>query len=136
VKKSLLEIYALSVCFVSTFVALVACIVLLNQAAKLVLPDVMMNDFTYKSLISNDAFWENRRGQIVGPKGEPPGEAARPDEASLTRQRLRALEEARAEQAHGAVQGMIRWGAALLIAAICFAMHWVMARRPRERASD
>ena len=65
-KKSLLEIYALAVCFVAALTFLAATSQMLNAMAGLAFPITMMDQFAYNKVASNDAYWEDQR--IFDPK--------------------------------------------------------------------
>jgi hypothetical protein len=73
-KKSLLEIYALAVCFATIVCFVISLGVALYKIVEIINPEFTMNSYEYKRYQSNDAYWQSRIDyyQNKGDSGEPP----------------------------------------------------------------
>jgi hypothetical protein len=127
-KKSLLEIYALAVCFVAAITALVGLISFANAGLVLAAPGVMMT--VPPNLENNDAFWMSERTFDPATKAYVP----RPAEDKLTAMRQTRLDQQAASERRTALRTLIRMIVLSLIAGAFFFFHWRIARQERERA--
>ncbi len=115
-KKSLLELYALAVCFVS----LVCFVIVLGQGIydliEITNPEFTLEAYEYKKHQSNEAFFFGKgRLEVEEP----------------TKQRKESYQAAlRAEQREGA-QSLTMNAIVLVINGLVFVLHWLLARRVR-----
>ncbi|MCS6765300.1 MAG: hypothetical protein MO847_02230 [Candidatus Protistobacter heckmanni] len=133
-KKNMLEIYALAVCFVAASGFVVTLAIALYNTLALARPDFAIPAWQYTLHQDNDAFWnhgcvgrnfcapEERRGQ-------------RPPEPELTRQREEAYARVLASEGREASQNLVKCLAVFLAMAGAFALHWRLAKRVRETAN-
>ncbi len=132
-KKSILEIYALAVCFVTV----VCFVVALGMAGYSVLeiskPDFTMNSWQYTQHQTNDAFWNGcAGGRYCGPDEK---KKERPSEPELTKQREDSYSRALSNEQRDGAQTLVKCLIIMLIDAIVFAFHWVVSRRARANAA-
>ena len=128
-KKSILEVYGLAVCFATVVCGVIALGIASYSLVQMINPSFTMNSYTYDRYQSNDAFWRYKSLPSYPPKKE---EAQRPPEAELTKERLEGYQTAvRAEYRSGA-QGFVKSFIVIIIDALFFFFHWRIARRARE----
>ncbi len=127
-KKSLLEIYALAVCF-----AMIVCFVISLGAALysivgIASPEFTMNSYTYSRYQSNDNYWLSR-GEKYLDKGT---RMNRPSEDELTRQRQEGYRLAAVSERRDGFQTLAKAIIILLINTVAFFIHWRIAGRARQ----
>jgi hypothetical protein len=88
-KKSLLEIYALAVCFVTIVCFVVAIGIAIYDIIQIANPEFTMKSHEYNKHQSNDAFWKSCAGYYDSGKKEK----QRPKEEELTKQRLESYRQ-------------------------------------------
>ncbi|MGV6818765.1 MAG: hypothetical protein ACWA44_16030, partial [Thiotrichales bacterium] len=98
-KKTLLEIYALLVCFVSISCFSITAGIGLYSVVKVFSPELTLNSWEYERHQSNDQFWEQHGPFAIPVDGEKPmvGESKlpkRPSEAELTQARKKSYADA------------------------------------------
>ncbi len=123
-KKSLLEIYALAVCF-----ATIVCFVIslgfgIYDVVEMLKPEFTMNSYEYSRHQTNDAFWKK--------KCSNDNEQPRPNEDELTKQRGESFQRAIKAEQRDAFQSLTQILIILVINAFVFVIHWKIARRARE----
>tara|TARA_R110002167_G_scaffold201154_2_gene404692 strand:+ start:700 stop:1098 length:399 start_codon:yes stop_codon:yes gene_type:complete len=129
-KKSILEIYALAICFFA-----VVCVVFtLSFAAwnvvKLTAPSFTLNSYQYGCMQTNDTYKNcyANNGEFTrkeNPQVFPTGEA-------LTKARVSAYQTAIHGEQRNALQDLVQEMIILIIALLLFGMHWKVARRSRD----
>lgn len=127
-KKSLLEIYALAVCFAMILCFVIALGAAIYSVIEITDPEFTMNSYEYKRYQSNDAYWLGRVEDYRN-KGR---EMQRPSEDQLTKQRQEGYRLAVIAEKRGGFQGLTKTIIILLIDAFVFLIHWRIARRARE----
>jgi hypothetical protein len=131
-KKSLLEIYALAVCFIAALVVLTSVVMDADHVLALAAPDLMMDTFTHRQTADNDSYFQMHRGEFnPQTKSFPP----RPSEDTLTAKRLAAKTVANSEEQRLALQGLLKDIIVTLVAAGFFVVHWIIAKQQRERTA-
>jgi hypothetical protein len=127
-KKSLLELYALAVCFTTIVCFVVALGIAIYDIIRIVSPEFTLSSYEYDRHQNNDAFW---KGYKCG-YDKLGKEMQRPPEEELTKQRLESYQvEVKSEQRSG-YQGMTKSVIVLIIDILVFIVHWQIARRARE----
>ncbi len=137
-KKTIMEIYALAVCFVTVVCFVIALGMALYGIIGIVNPEFTMNSYTYTQHQTNDSFW-NGGPTYAPPPPLLPGEVEkkrnRPSEADLTKQReasyMLAISNERRDNTQTGVKTLI----IILIDLMVFLFHWFVARRARENAA-
>ena len=123
-KKSLLEVYALSVCFAAVLVVLFNSAMSLNYAVRITNPNLTVGGYEYERSLSDDAYlrsWPDRKPF--------------PDPASVARLRAEAFDAAlRAERQMGQ-RDLIESVTYVIAGLAAFAIHWVLAKRVRRSDS-
>jgi hypothetical protein len=120
-KKSLLEIYALAVCFAAALVILFNGAMSLNYIVRIVNPNLTVSSYEYDRSLTDEAYLSN------WPTGRP-----LPDPASVPKLRAEAFDAAlRSEQQNGR-RDLIESLTYVIAGLIAFGIHWVLARRIRS----
>jgi hypothetical protein len=126
-KKSILEIYALAVCFATVVCLVIALGVALFEVIQIAAPEFTLNSQEYNRHQSNDAFWNNC-GQYDSEKKDK----KRPSDEELTKRRLESYRQAIQSERRDAFQGITKAVIVIFIDIIFFFAHWRIARRARE----
>ncbi len=137
-KKTILEIYALTVCFV-TVVCFVATLgVALYSVLEVINPDFTIDSWQYAQHQTNDAYWKRYSEPpiLIGPAGqEIQGEKkVRPSESELTKQREASYAEVLSSERRSGAQTLVKCIIILLINTVVFTLHWFIARRAQASA--
>jgi len=119
-KKNLLEIYALTVCFASVMFLIVTVAMCLYEAVRITAPSATVSGWTYERSLSDDAFLATR----------PQGRAA-PEASTLPRLRSEALKNALDSERHDGLQSFLQSLMYAIVAGVVFWLHWRLARRER-----
>ena len=127
-KKSLLEIYALAVCFATIVCFVISLGVALYSVVEIANPEFTMNSYQYNRYQSNDAYWLSR----VEDYRNKEKEMQRPSEDELTKQRTEGYRLAVISEKRDGFQGLTKTAIILLINTVVFLIHWRIARRSRE----
>ena len=127
-KKSLLEIYALAVCFATIVCFVIALGVAIYSVVEIINPEFTLNSYQYNRYQSNDAYWLSR----VGDYRNKEKEMQRPSEDELTKQRTEGYRLAIISEKRDGYQGFTKATIILLIDIVAFFIHWRIARRARE----
>jgi hypothetical protein len=131
-KKTILEIYALAVCFVAVVCLVASLGVGAYSLVQLSKPDFTMNSFNYDQYQSNDAFWTGcARGRYCGPDEK---KKERPSEAELTKERMDAFDRAVASERRDGAQTLVKASIVLIIDIVVLLVHGTLARRARAGA--
>lgn len=122
-KRTLLEIYALAVCFV-TLTCFVVCLgVGVYDLVQITKPEFTLSSYKYEEHQSNDAFLRSW-----------PKDKEIPNAEKVTELRLESYQRALRSEQREAVQSLTQIAIIILIDIVVFVFHWLMARR--ARASD
>jgi len=130
-KKNLLEIYALAVCFFT-----VACFVIVLGMAvwdglQITNPEFTLNNHLYQKYQSDEAYKQHlismHRHQQDAPD-IPEGEA-------LSKERIEGFNQALKGEARAGFQSLVKNLIILFIDFFVFAVHWFIAARARRSAS-
>ncbi|MCJ7603021.1 MAG: hypothetical protein MUO63_16170 [Desulfobulbaceae bacterium] len=126
--KSLLEIYALAVCFATIVCFVISLGVAIYSIVEIINPEFTMNSYEYKRYQNNDAYWLRR----VDDYRNKEKEMQRPSEDELTKQRTEGYRLAVISEKHDGYQGLTKTGIIILINILVFFIHWRIAQRARE----
>jgi len=126
-KKTLLEVYALAVCFFVVACFVVALGVALYDLVQIGDPDFTLGRYRYDLLQTNEAFRE-APGEIPG-KNEADRKAMPDDQ--VTRRREAAYALALGSERREGEQSLLRVIIVMLIDAVAFLIHWRIAKRAR-----
>jgi hypothetical protein len=132
VKKSLLEIYALAVCFSTIVCFVIALGIGVYDVVQIANPEFTLNSHEYSRHQSNDTFWDSRRYSWETREKERP----RLPENELTKQREESYQQALRSEQRDAFQSLTQVAIVILIDVIVFMIHWRLARRARETTAS
>jgi hypothetical protein len=127
-KKSLLEIYALAVCFATIVCFVISLGVAIYSIVEIINPKFTMNSYEYKRYQSNDAYWLSR----VDDYRNKEKDMQRPSEDELTKQKTEGYRLAVISEKRDGYQGLTKTAIIILINIVVFFIHWRIARRARE----
>ncbi len=130
-KKSILEIYALAVCFVALVCFVIVLGIGVYDLIQITSPEFTINVYEYERHQSNEAF---RGSPGRGLRGIAPGIPIEPTERpeeEVTQQREESYQAALRSERRRGVQSLIQIGIILVIDVLVFLPHWLLARRRR-----
>jgi hypothetical protein len=122
-KRTLIEIYALAVCFVALICAIITLGVGIYDFIEIANPKFTLSSHQYEQHQSNDAYFENDCKE---------GDKVAITEEEKTKKRLASFERALDSERRDAFQSLTRAVIILLIDAFVFLIHWRIARNARE----
>ncbi len=132
-KKSILEIYALAVCFVTVICFVISLGITLYGIIGITNPDFTISSSTYTEHQTNDDFWNSSYRSLS--MSVNPGEAEKArsilDEALLSKQRENSFARILANERRDNTQTVVKTLIVILIDAVVFLLHWFIARRAR-----
>ncbi len=132
-KKKLLEVYALAVCFVTLFVLMIVLAMTMYRAVQIIAPTVTMESETYASYQSNDLFWgacgKSRLSEYSTACSELDMKKVRPAEEELTEQREREFALKISLERRDALRSLIQLLIVIFLAGVTFLMHWAIAKK-------
>jgi hypothetical protein len=134
VKKTILEIYALAVCFGTVVCFVIALGIAAYGIVGIANPNFTISSWVYTQHQTNDAFW-NSPGAPRVRGGADDKSKERPNEAALTKQREESYERALASERRDNLQSVVKSSIVILIDTIVFFLHWLIARRERRSAT-
>lgn len=120
-KRTLVEVYALAVCFVTLVCFVVTLGIGIFDLIGIASPEFTLSSYTYDRHQSNEAFSKD------WPKDKP-----LPTGEELTKVREESYQNALRSEKRGGVQSLIRVLIIILIDIIVFAIHWLMGKRARS----
>lgn len=132
-KKSVLEIYALAVCFVAVVCFVVALGIAGYSTLEIAKPDFTINSWQYTRHQTNDAFWRDSGGDRDCDPDKKKKE--RQSELELTKRREDSYAKVLSSEQRDGTQTLVKCLIIMLIDAIVFAFHWVLARRARSSST-
>lgn len=129
-KKTILEIYALAVCFFSV----VALVITIGIGSYSIIsfwnPEFTLSSHEYIRHQSNDSFWGGCTGWNCGSADEK--KRVRPSEAELTKQRLDSYRSDLLQEERNGLQSIVRCLIGLICTSLVFLLHWFLAKRARN----
>ena len=120
-KKSLLEIYALGVCFVTIICFAVALGIGVYDILEMTQPQLTLKSHQYQRHQTNEAFtskWSKDK--------------EKPSEAEITKIREKSYSVALEAERRNAIQSLIRVLIVIIIDLAFFLVHWKLGKRARE----
>lgn len=131
-KKSLIEIYALSVCFVTVACFVVTIGLALWDVVEFSMPEFTINQHQYNHHQTDEAYLDHisRRSQYKGDDAEP-----LPSGEELTTAREKSYEFVISSEKRSALQEFFQKLIIMIIDAIAFLIHWKIAGKARHENS-
>lgn len=133
-KKSILEIYALAVCFVTVVCFVVALGIAAYSILAIAKPEFTINTWQHSRHQTNDAYWGNCSGGNYC--GSEDKKKERPGEAELTKQREESFARALLNEQREGSQTLVKFLIVMLVDAAAFALHWRLSRHARAVAAS
>jgi hypothetical protein len=127
-KKSVLEIYALLVCFVCVVCFAIYSGSVIYDVIKFINPEFTISTLDYNRHLNNDVFWRNGNHINYITKKE----IIRPPEQELTKQRIESYQTTLYAECRNALQDLTKNTIIIVISIIFFFVHWRIARHARE----
>ena len=139
-KKTMFEIYALSVCFASLIPILISAVLLVNAMLGVCCPTLKMNSDVYNELSSNDLFWNDylrkkcmKDYSDIHYNGEAlmkfcHSQRIKPNNSELDLKRREALAYEEAIQRRSSQQDLLQALIILLLSTLIFGLHWRLLR--------
>ena len=124
VRKNLLEVYALTVCFASVMFLIVTVAICLYEAVRITAPSATVSSWTYERSLSDEAFLS------TWPQGRP-----LPEAATLPRLRSDALRSALDSERHDGLKSFLQSFMYTIVAGLVFWLHWRLGRRERPHST-
>ena len=131
-KKSILEIYALAVCFFTVACFVVVAGMALWSAVTLAAPEFTLNGYVWNHNHSDEAYKKYLVSQHA--YGIDKQSYVPPEGAALTEARKSNLADAVFAERRTAGQDLVRYFIFLLVNGIVFLAHWKLASRSRQSA--
>jgi hypothetical protein len=127
-KKSILEIYGLAVCF-----AIIGCFVIslgvgTYDLIQISAPEFTLNSYEVSRHQTNEVFWSSCKNKWK----ECEKEDTRPPEDELTKQRKASYKRVLQAEKRDAFQSLTKAVVIIIINTIVFVIHWQIARHTRE----
>ena len=126
-KKSILEIYALAVCFATVVCFVIALGIAIFDVIQIASPEFTLSSHEYDRHQSNDAFWSNCNQYDADKKDKK-----RPADEELAKRRLESYRQVIQAERRDAFQGITKALIIIIIDIVFFIVHWRIARRARE----
>ena len=120
-KKSLLEIYALAVCFVTIICFAIALGVFVYDVLEMTNPKLTLRSYQYKMHQTNEAFTRNNIKKYENYSEE-----------EITKFREDSYTVALEAEKRDAIQSIVRVLIIMIIDMVIFVVHWKLANRTRE----
>jgi hypothetical protein len=130
-KKTILEIYAMAVCFFCVACFVITTGVALYDVFQIADPEFTLNRYQYDRLQSNDAFRQSPIAPIADKSAQ---DLKLTSEEEITKKRRAELERILHSESHDGEQSLLRMLIIMLVDAVAFAIHWRVARAARSAA--
>ena len=130
-KKSILEIYALAVCFVALVCFVIALGIGVYDLIQITSPEFTINVYEYERHQSNEAFRGSPGRALRGIAPGIPIEPTERPEEEVTQQREESYQAALRSERRRGMQSLIQIGIILVIDVLVFVPHWLLARSRR-----
>ena len=129
-KKTILEIYALAVCFFTVACFVVALGLMMWNVVELTASEFTIHTRDFECHRSDEAYRKCREQDYEYTKADPP--KTFPTGDALTEKRERSYEFVLKSEKREALQGIVHKLIVILIDIFVFYVHWLLARRARE----
>ncbi len=132
-KKTILEIYALAVCFFTIACFVITLGLLIWNFVEVATPEFTISSRDYECHQTDGAYKDCFSGQYQYTKSENP--EIFPSGEELTKSRKSAYAQVIKSEQRNATQGIVQKLIIIIIDLLVFFAHWVLARKARETNS-
>jgi len=122
-KRVLVEVYAMAVCFVTLVCFVIALGIGIYDLIQIVNPEFTISSYIYDRHQSNEAFLKSWAEDKHRPQGE-----------ELTKLRKESYQAALRSEKRGAIQSLTMVFIIILIDLVVYIIHWYVAKRARATA--
>ncbi len=122
-KKNMLEVYALAVCFVTVVCAVVASGIGLYALLSIAKPEFTLPAYQYQRFQTNESFNSSECAE---------GNKKKLTDEEITKKRISGYAIALKNEQRESVQSFVKVAIVLALDAFVFLLHWRLARRSRE----
>ncbi len=130
-KKTVIEIYAMAVCFVAVVCLVISLGIGLYDLVEISNPEFTISSYEYKKHQSNESFLKGDCGK----EKETLVDKKIPTDEEITRQRLASFQNLIAIERRDAFQSLTLVSIILILNIILFFIHWRIAKRARNNES-
>jgi hypothetical protein len=128
-KKSILEIYALAVCFLAIVGFVIALGMATYSVVEIAKPEFTIGSWQYLQHQTNDSYWRVCSvGRYCNSNEKRNG---RPSESELTKDREESFARELSNEQRNGSQTLVKCLVVMIINAVFFVLHWLVARRAR-----
>ena len=120
-KRSLVEIYALAVCFITVTCFAIAAGIAIYDLVQISSPEITLHSHRFETHQSNEAFRNSYTSSVKGLS-----------ENEVTKRREESFRSALNSERRDGWQSLLRMGIFMLVSVIFFVFHWLLAKRVRE----
>ncbi len=126
-KKSILEIYALAVCFTCIIAIVISLVISIYSIIEISYPEFGVNNWEYQKHQTNNNFWkENRNIKFDQNNNNTP---QRPSDKELTKLRIESYSVVLKNVKRESTQALVRTSIFLIISSIFFYLHWKIFKK-------
>ncbi len=131
-KRTVIEIYALLVCFGAMACLSINTGLVIYDVVSLVKPSLIINDYQYKNHQNNNNYWQHQLSRsntikindsTLNPKKNEQN-IKRPLESKLTQQRLNSYQSVIEAEKRNVIKGLISELIVILVSLVLFFIHW------------
>ena len=130
-KKSILEIYAMAICFVTLVIFCVTLGIGLYNIVQISNPRLTMNSWDWERFSNNDTYFNNN-SHLFSKTGTEFPDRSQFTEEEITKRREESLKLAIEVEKRSAMQSIVRVLIFLLISSVVFLLHWKLAKNTRK----
>lgn len=128
-KKNILGIYALAVCFIALAGIVISASITIYSLVGVTMPKITLNPYEYERHESNDSYWREERFSDLYSSLANNGTAVqiipeRPSEDVLSKKRSEGFQLALQREERNMLQCFIQTVIYLLLALLVFFLHW------------
>lgn len=129
-KKSILEIYALAVCFMGVVAIVISLSTGIYDLIEISSPDFTIDQWQYEQHSSNDKFWENYPNRY--PSKLNGSEVTKPSEEKLTQMRNDSYNVVLKNEQRSGTQSLVQTVIIFILSSIVFFFHWKIFNKTQK----
>jgi len=120
-KKTIVEIYALAVCFVAVMSIAINLGLVIESSIGMLFPNITMNAYVYKIHSNNDKYWKEKKDKKI-----------RPSEKELTKNRLESFKLELEVERRTSLKDFISEWINIVISFLLGFIHWQFILRKKK----
>ncbi len=131
-KKSIVEIYAMAVCFICAAISAISITIGIHNVVQIADPEFTMSAYEYSMHRDNESFLELKLMDIPKEYNNPYRDMSQQE---LTAARERSLRAALERERRNGQQSLLRCLIVVAVLSLMFWLHWILAKRTRRNAA-